>query len=74
MGLRLRNAALPRPYRAFGGYVTAYATAAVCLLVLWACFAQQSTGMAYALVVYALLLAHFILIQRRKMPARCIQS
>ncbi|TLY80349.1 MAG: amino acid permease [Gammaproteobacteria bacterium] len=72
--LRLRNAALPRPYRAFGGYVTAYATAAVCLLVLWACFAQQSTGMAYALVVYALLLAHFILIQRRKMPARCIQS
>jgi ethanolamine permease len=73
--LRRQHAELPRPYRAFGGYFTAYATTAICLLVLWACFVQQSTGMAYALAVYELLLAHFVLIQRRKMTSRqLIQS
>jgi len=68
--LRRRHADLPRPYRAVGGYFTAGASTAVCLLVLWACFVQQAAGMAYALAVYALLAAHFLLIQRRKMTAR----
>lgn len=69
MKLRMRHAELPRPYRAVGGYFTAGATTAVCLLVLWACLRQQTAGLAYALAVYALVLAHFVLIHRHKMVA-----
>ncbi|MGH8136596.1 MAG: amino acid permease [Steroidobacteraceae bacterium] len=74
MKLRMRDAGLPRPYRAIGGLLTASATTAVCVLVLCACFAQQAAGMAYALAVYVLLFAYFVLIQRHKMAATPIAS
>ena len=70
--IRLRSHALrlPRPYRALGGCTSAYVAAALCLAILWACFNQQPLGTGYALIVYALLLCHFALTQRRKMASR----
>jgi ethanolamine permease len=62
--LRARGRDIPRPYRAVGGVLTAYATTALLLLVLGACLVQESEGMLYAVVVYALLLGYFLLFQR----------
>jgi ethanolamine permease len=62
--LRARRRDIPRPYRAVGGVVTAYATTALLLLVLGACLVQEFEGMLYAVVVYALLLGYFLLFQR----------
>jgi ethanolamine permease len=65
--LRHREPGMPRPYRAVGGALTAFATTAISLLVLGACVAGEPKGMMYALVVYALLLAYFLLFQRSKL-------
>ena len=46
------------------------ATAVVALLslvVLAACFVQESTGLLYALVIYAVLIVQFVLFRRRGM-------
>jgi ethanolamine permease len=56
-----------RPYRAVGGCLTAGVTTALSLVVLIACFVQQATGLIYALVVYAVLIAQFVLFRRRAM-------
>ena len=68
--LRRRHATLHRPYRAVGGYLTVAATTVICLLVLGSCLTQQTAGMVYALAVYALLIAHFLLTRRRRMTKR----
>jgi ethanolamine permease len=65
--LRRREPDLHRPYRAVGGCLTAGVTTALSLIVLIACFLQQSTGLIYALVVYAVLIAQFVLFRRRTM-------
>jgi len=65
--LRKRQHDMERPYRALGGRTTAYATTLISLLVLGACFVEESAGMLYALVVYALLLGNFLLFQRGNM-------
>jgi ethanolamine permease len=65
--LRAHGADIPRPYRAVGGVSTAYATIALLLLVLGACLAQEFEGMLYAIVVYALLVGHFLLFQRSQL-------
>ncbi len=62
--LRARGPDMPRPYRAIGGLFTAGAATALLLLVLGACLVQESEGMLYAVVVYALLLGYFLLFQR----------
>ena len=65
--LRRREPDLHRPYRAVGGCLTAEVTAALSLVVLVACFLQQSTGLIYALVIYGVLIAQFVLFRRRTM-------
>jgi ethanolamine permease len=65
--LRERQHDMDRPYLALGGRTTAYVTTLISLLVLGACFVEESAGMLYALVVYALLLGNFLLFQRRNM-------
>jgi len=65
--LRRREPDLHRPYRAVGGCLTAGVTTALSLVVLIACFVQQATGLIYALVVYAVLIAQFVLFRRRTM-------
>ena len=62
--LRARGTEIPRPYRAIGGLYTAGAATVLLLLVLGACLVQESEGMLYAVVVYALLLGYFLLFQR----------
>ncbi len=62
--LRVRGRDIPRPYRAIGGLFTAGASTVLLLLVLGACLMQESEGMLYAIVVYALLLGCFLLFQR----------
>lgn len=72
--LRMRQPELPRPFRAVGGNVTAAITAVLSLVVLWACFVQQPAGMAYALVVYAVLILQFMLFQRSRMKRLKVTS
>jgi ethanolamine permease len=62
--LRTSQPDLPRPFRALGGSLTAIVTAALALIVVWACFVQQPTGMIYALVVYVALILHFMIFHR----------
>jgi len=42
-------------------------TALLSLVVLAACFVQESTGLLYALVIYAVLIVQFVLFRRRGM-------
>ena len=73
--LRRQQPDLARPYRALGGLVTAAVTAVISLVVLAACFVQQSTGLLYALVVYVVLIAQFVLFRRRSMvPLQEVRS
>lgn len=65
--LRQHEPQMPRPYRAAGGRFTACVTTAISLLVLGACLAGEPAGMTYALGVYALLLAYFLLFRRSKL-------
>jgi ethanolamine permease len=65
--LRRREPDMPRPYQAVGGTLTACATTAISLLVLGACVAGEPLGIMYALAVYSLLLAYFVLFQRSKL-------
>ena len=65
--LRRRQPELERPYRAVGGVATAVVTALLSLVVLAACFVQESTGLLYALVIYAVLIVQFVLFRRRGM-------
>jgi ethanolamine permease len=62
-----RQPELERPYRAVGGVVTAVVSALLSLVVLAACFVQESRGLLYALVIYAVLILQFMLFRRRGM-------
>lgn len=66
--LRMREPEMHRPYRTIGGYFTAGVATVLSIVVLCACF--QATGMLYALGVYAVLIAQFLLFRRHTMLKR----